>query len=56
MLAVMALAGVVLSKSELSALFRNRTHKHFKECGDQFLRNFLQGLTVKLRGANPGQQ
>ena len=56
MLAVMDLAGVVLSKSELSALFRNRTHKHFKECGDQFLRNFLQGLTVKLRGANPGQQ
>ncbi len=56
MLAVMHLAGVVLSKSELSALFRNKGHKHFKECGDQFLRNFLQGLTIKFRGANPGQQ
>jgi uncharacterized protein YehS (DUF1456 family) len=49
MLAVMALAGVKLSKSELSALFRNKGHKHFKECGDQFLRNFLQGLTLQNR-------
>lgn len=51
MLAVMALAGVKLSKAELSALFRNKGHKHFKECGDQFLRNFLQGLTIRNRGA-----
>ena len=49
MLALMALAGVKISKSELSALFRNKGHKHFKECGDQFLRNFLQGLTVRNR-------
>ena len=51
MLAVMALAGVKISKAELSALFRNKGHKHFKECGDQFLRNFLQGLTNRNRGA-----
>lgn len=50
MLALMKLAGVTISKSELSALFRNKGHKHYKECGDQFLRNFLQGLTVKHRG------
>lgn len=50
MLAIMKLAGVAISKSELSALFRNKGHKHYKECGDQFLRNFLQGLTVKQRG------
>jgi uncharacterized protein YehS (DUF1456 family) len=50
MLSVMKLADVVLSKSELSALFRNKEHKHYKECGDQFLRNFLQGLTVRNRG------
>lgn len=49
MLAIMKLAGVVISKSELSALFRNKGHKHFKECGDQFLRNFLQGLTIRNR-------
>jgi uncharacterized protein YehS (DUF1456 family) len=49
MLAVMKLAGVDISKSELSALFRNKGHKHYKECGDQFLRNFLQGLTLRNR-------
>jgi uncharacterized protein YehS (DUF1456 family) len=51
MLAVMSLAGVKISKAELSALFRNKGHKHYKECGDQFLRNFLQGLTIRNRGA-----
>lgn len=49
MLAIMKLADVVISKSELSALFRNKGHKHYKECGDQFLRNFLQGLTLRNR-------
>ena len=52
MLAVMKLAGVTISKSELSALFRNKGHKHYKECGDQFLRNFLQGLTIRNRGVS----
>ncbi|PIR20000.1 MAG: hypothetical protein COV45_08480 [Deltaproteobacteria bacterium CG11_big_fil_rev_8_21_14_0_20_47_16] len=50
MLAIMKLAGVVISSSELSALFRRKDHKHYKECGDQFLRNFIQGLTIKNRG------
>lgn len=49
MLALMGLAGVKISKAELSALFRNKGHKHYKECGDQFLRNFLQGLTIRNR-------
>ena len=49
MIAVMKLAGVAISKSELSALFRNKGHKHYKECGDQFLRNFLNGLTLRNR-------
>ncbi len=49
MLALLKLAGVTISKSELSAFFRNKGHKHFKECGDQFLRNFLQGLTIRHR-------
>lgn len=38
-----------ISKGELSALFRSKGHKNYKPCGDQFLRNFLQGLTVKYR-------
>jgi len=56
MLAIMGLAGVKISKAELSALFRNKEHKHFKECGDQFLRNFLQGLTVRFRGDSAAKE
>ncbi len=33
------------SKSELSAFFRKPGHKHYRECKDQFLRNFLLGLS-----------
>ena len=50
MLAILKLAGVNISKSELSALFRREGQKNYKECGDQFLRNFLQGLTIRYRG------
>ena len=46
MLEVFKLAGTKISKSELSAFFRRKTHKHYKECGDQFLRHFLQGLAL----------
>lgn len=49
MLAIMKLADIVVSKSELSALFRRKEHKNYKECGDQFLRNFLNGLTRRYR-------
>jgi len=44
MLAIMKLSGVILSKNELSAFFRARDHRNYKECMDQFLRNFLAGL------------
>lgn len=41
------LAEFSLSKSELTALFRKPDHQHFRECQDQLLRNFLQGLQMK---------
>jgi uncharacterized protein YehS (DUF1456 family) len=50
MLATLKLGGMEISKSELSALFRKEGHKHFKECGDQFLRSFLAGLAIRQRG------
>ncbi|MCK7471114.1 MAG: DUF1456 family protein [Desulfomicrobium escambiense] len=40
MMAIMKLAGLEVSRNELSALFRDRGHKNYKECMDQFLRNF----------------
>ena len=47
---VFADAGFPVSKPELSALFRNIGHKNFRACGDQLLRNFLKGLTLRVRG------
>jgi len=48
-LEILNLAGFKLGKHELSAFFRKPGHKHFRECKDQVLRNFLQGLAVKHR-------
>lgn len=39
-----------ISKSELSAIFRDENHPNYQECGDQLLRNFLNGLIIKNRG------
>jgi len=46
MISVFRQAGVTISKSELSALFRAVDHRNYKVCGDQLLRNFVQGLTL----------
>lgn len=42
-------AGFPVSKPELSALFRQADHRNFRACGDQMLRNFLKGLTMRAR-------
>ena len=39
-----------VSKPELSALFRKVGHSNYRACGDQLLRNFLKGLTLRVRG------
>jgi uncharacterized protein YehS (DUF1456 family) len=49
MLAVLHDAGFEVSRPELSALFRAPTHKNYRACGDQLLRNFLKGLTARVR-------
>lgn len=38
-----------VSKPELSALFRKFGHNNYRTCGDQLLRNFLKGLTQRVR-------
>ena len=40
---------IPISKHELSALFRKKGHKHYRDCKDQILRNFLKGLQLKYR-------
>ena len=47
---VFADAGFPVSKPELSALFRQPDHHNYRACGDQMLRNFLKGLTLRVRG------
>jgi len=47
---ILKLVDFEVSKSELSALFRAEDHPNYKECGDQLLRNFLNGLIIYERG------
>jgi energy-coupling factor transporter ATP-binding protein EcfA2 len=39
-----------ISKGELADIFRSEDHPNYMECGDQLLRNFLNGLIIHLRG------
>ena len=48
-LAIFELTNVRLSKHELSAFFRKPSHKNYRECQSQVLRNFLMGLQLKYR-------
>lgn len=47
---IMQLVDFRISKAELGAFFRNADHPNYMECGDQVLRNFLNGLVIHLRG------
>ena len=44
-------AGFEVSAPEVTALFRKPGHHNFRKCGDQLLRNFLKGLTLRVRRA-----
>ena len=52
-LRIMLLADFVLSKHELSAFFRKPGHKHYRECKEQILRNFLHGIQLEYKESNP---
>lgn len=45
LIAMIEAAGLKASKTELSAFFRKKGHRNYRECGDQFLRAVLKGLT-----------
>ena len=49
-LEILKLSGMELSATELGAFFRAPDHRNYKECGDQVLRRFLDGLIIKMRG------
>jgi hypothetical protein len=48
--AILELVDFRMSKGEIGNLFRNEDHPNFMDCGDQVLRNFLNGLVIHLRG------
>ncbi len=50
---ICALVDFKITKSELGAIFRSEKHPKYVECGDQLLRNFLNGLIIHLRGPMP---
>ena len=47
---ILALVDFRISKSEIGAFCRKEGHPKYRECGDQVLRNFLNGLVIHLRG------
>ncbi|MEK6154809.1 DUF1456 family protein [Flavobacteriaceae bacterium 3-367] len=47
---ILKLVDFKVSKSEISAFFRKEDHPNYMDCGDQILRNFLNGLVIHLRG------
>ena len=53
---ILALADLSISKHELSAFFRKKSHKHYRICKDQILRNFLMGLQLKFRPPTPTEE
>ena len=44
------LVNFTVTKAELGDIFRKDDHPNFKKCGDQILRNFLNGLIIYKRG------
>lgn len=47
---ILKLVDFKVTESELGAFFRKEDHPNYKPCGDQILRNFLNGLVIHLRG------
>lgn len=50
---ILKLVDYDISKTELSAFFRNEDHPHYRKLKDQILRNFLNGLVIYKRGKKP---
>jgi uncharacterized protein YehS (DUF1456 family) len=50
---ILKLKDFEITKTELSAFFRTEDHPNYKKCGDQLLRNFLDGLIIYKRGPMP---
>jgi uncharacterized protein YehS (DUF1456 family) len=52
LISILMLADFRISKGELSAFFRKPEHRNYRECGNQFMRNLLTGITIKYNAKN----
>jgi len=52
-IALLEKTGFRVSKTELGAFFRRPDHRNYRDCGDQFLRNFLKGLASSSTSSAP---
>lgn len=50
---ILDLVDFKITKSEINALYRKPDHENYRDCGDQLLRNFLNGLIIFKRGPMP---
>jgi uncharacterized protein YehS (DUF1456 family) len=53
---ILSLVDFRISRNEVNAFFRKEDHPNYMECGDQVLRNFLNGLVIHLRGPKNGPE
>jgi uncharacterized protein YehS (DUF1456 family) len=53
---ILSLVDFRITETELSAFFRKEDHPNYRECVDQILRNFLNGLVIYKRGPMPAKQ
>lgn len=51
-LAIMTEQKFRVSMPEITAMMRAPEHKNYRECGDQFMRNFLRGLAFRQYGSS----
>lgn len=49
---ILNIAGINISKGELSAVLRREGQRNYRECGDRYARYFLKGLAMKYRKSN----
>lgn len=45
-----------IPNSSLQAVFQKEDHPNYRDCGDQLLRNFLNGLIIEKRGPMPDKK
>jgi uncharacterized protein YehS (DUF1456 family) len=50
---ILSLVDFKMTEPEVNNFFRKEDHPKYMKCGDQVLRNFLNGLVIYKRGPKP---